>query len=76
MLVNIFLSKNMKKMLKNAILLQNKMTKAHPEGMPESSRRLSEAIPPVSRLNSRTPKGCQKQTRKNIFWHPFGVQNP
>jgi len=35
----------------------------HPEGMPESSRRLSEAIPPVYGLNSRTPKGCQIVTQ-------------
>ena len=33
----------------------------HSEGMPESSRGLSEATPPVGGFNSRTPKGCQKE---------------
>jgi len=36
----------------------------HPKGMLESSRGLSEAIPPVCGLNARTPKGCQKMNRK------------
>lgn len=47
------------------------MSHQHLEEMQDSSRGLSEAIPPVADEKISTPKGCQKFA----FCHPFGVEN-